>query len=104
MGAGELKHLLTILWIFIACTCAIDVYFSVRLAKSLPEMEMNPIGRWLLRLDGGSAALFMSVKWLTNLLMLLILILSHRSNPRFCTIATYVIAGFQAALLFVLWS
>lgn len=104
MEVGDLKYLLPLLWIFIACTCAIDVYFSIRLARTLPEMERNPIGRWLLHLDGGHAALLVSVKWLTNLLMLLILILSHRSNPRFCTVATYVIAGFQAALLAVLWS
>ena len=97
-----MKYRLIILWIFIAAVCAHDIYLSVKYADGLVFAEMNPIGQWLM--NAGGVGCFLSVKWLANLVVLLVLILSHKSKPRFCTVATYVIAGVQAALLAVLWS
>ena len=41
---------------------AYDVYLSIKHQNTLFEMEENPIGRWLIALDGGDVALFMTLK------------------------------------------
>ena len=77
---------------------AYDVALSVKFAQCLPATELNPIGRWLIEVDGGTPGLFMGIKWLCNLVMMLVLILLRKSRPVF----TYVIAAFLLALLVVL--
>lgn len=92
-----MKRLLPFLWCFTVGVCALDIYLSSRLAGTLPEMELNPLCMCLLELDGGNPSLLISVKWLTNLLLMLYLIL------RPSVVNSCVIAGVQLALLFVFW-
>lgn len=97
-----MKRLLPLLWCFIGCVSAYDTYLTIHYAPCMRELELNPAGRWLLHLDGGSPALFMSLKWLGTLVALLTLILLRQSHPRMCQWATWIVAAFQGALLVIL--
>lgn len=96
---SSMGRVLPFLWTFIGLVCAYDVYLSVKYADFLRHLERNPIGLWLLHLDGGSAALFMAVKVFSSLVVLAVLILLHRWYLRLCWIATGSIAFFQFWLL-----
>ena len=49
-----------ILRLFVILVSALDVYLTVRMRDVLNEL--NPVGRWLMSLDGGDVALFMAFK------------------------------------------
>ena len=73
-------------WIaFVSC---FDIYCSFLTEEVLAESEENPIGRWLIALDGGSIHLFMKVKTagtflvLTLLYLLLVLRPTRLANAR----------------------
>ena len=50
------------MWIFIALVEIYDVYLSIKLADFLYENELNPIGKYLIKIDDGDVALFMAFK------------------------------------------
>ena len=59
------KQPLTILWACVALITMValyDIYWSFKMQDVLVEYELNPIGVWLIELDGGDIALFMTVK------------------------------------------
>ena len=62
------------LCLFIGFASAFDIYMSIKAQEYLFDIEMNPVGRWLIRLDGGSVALFMGVKTAGTTLALGILV------------------------------
>lgn len=93
-----LGRLLPMLWAFIGMVCAYDVYLSVKYPDWLRHLEQNPIGNWLLNLDGGDPALFMSVKFFSSMIVLGVLILSHRWYGRLCWVLTSSVALFQCWL------
>src|SRR5262245_48032614 len=61
---------LALMWVFIAAVSAIDVYCSIKYELELGVEELNPVGRWLMAVDGGSVGLFMACKFLGNLVAL----------------------------------
>lgn len=52
---------------------AYDIYVSIAHQNSLYDYELNPMGRWLIQADGGSVALFMSLKFAGTVLALFIM-------------------------------
>ena len=96
---SSMGRMLPVLWAFIALACAYDVYLSIEYAWCLRRLERNPIGSWLLHLDGGNPALFMGVKVFSNLLVLSLLIKLHRWYVRLCWALTAPIALFQLWLM-----
>lgn len=88
-------RLLPLLWAFIGAVCAYDVYLSVKYPDWLKHLEQNPIGTWLLHLDGGDPALFMAVKFFSSLVVLSVLIMSQRWYSRLCLVLTCSITLFQ---------
>lgn len=91
-------RVLPLLWAFIGVVCAYDVYLSVKYPDWLKHLEQNPVGTWLLQLDGGDPALFMAVKFCSSLFVLSVLILSHRWYSRLCMVLTGAITLFQVWL------
>jgi hypothetical protein len=65
-----LKILIPTAWIFIALVASIDVYFAIKLQNELYNNELNPVGKWLMDMDGGDVALFMALKFLGTLIVL----------------------------------
>jgi hypothetical protein len=69
-----------LLWLckaVIACTSAFDTYLTIKYVDSLTTYEQNPVGRWLMGLDGGPVAdtqqiaAFVTAKFLGTIIVLL---------------------------------
>ena len=58
---------------FIVFVQAYDMYWSIKLQDTLMQFELNPMGVWLMEIDDGSVALFMSTKLFGTFLALAIL-------------------------------
>ena len=58
------KHgmLFAALWIFIGLVGALDTFLTVKYRVVLPGLEENPIGNFLIRLDGQDVSLFVGCK------------------------------------------
>lgn len=51
-----------LVWLFVGFVEVYDVYWSIKLQDVLLDSELNPVGRFLISLDGGDVALFMALK------------------------------------------
>lgn len=78
---AQLNSLL-FLWSFkavILVVSAYDIYLTIKYLEFMPELEQNPIGRWLLGVDRGpmtglqQAATFITAKFAGNVLVLAVL-------------------------------
>lgn len=88
--------------LIVAVVAADDVYWSFKTQDVLAETEENPVGRWLIQMDGGDIALFMTCKMFGVLLVLLALpaiFWFRRSWGLICSIS---LAVFQIALFMYL--
>ena len=98
------------IWGLLVCKCiifvvsALDIYLTVKYVEYLPELELNPIGRWLLGFDNGpecrlqNAAAFITAKFAGNVLVLAIIeMLAHCRFRRVGFVAAAV-ALFQILL------
>ena len=94
---------LAAMWLFIAAVSAADVYCSIKYEYELLTEELNPIGRWLMQLDGGSVSLFMSCKFFCNLLALAGLQALYSVHRPLCFLAAGVMTFLQGCLAVVLW-
>jgi len=56
------KYYYAVMWMAIGIISSVDVYWAIANQDMMMELEENPIGRYLIGLDGGSIALFMSLK------------------------------------------
>jgi hypothetical protein len=52
--------ILGLLWVIIVSM--LDHYYTIKLQENILDYEQNPIGTFLIKLDSGSVALFMTVK------------------------------------------
>lgn len=104
VGLDRTALVMAAMWLFIAAVSAMDVYFSIKYEYALTAEEMNPIGRWLMRLDGGSVGLFMACKFFCNLVALGILQLLYFHHRRLCLVATAVLCAAQCVLAALLLS
>ncbi len=97
-------------WGLLICKCiilavsAFDIYLTVKYVEFLPEMELNPVGRWLLEVDSGprcqlqQAAAFITAKFAGNVVVLgIIETLAHCQFRRVGFVAAAV-ALFQVFL------
>lgn len=104
------NNMLGSVWGLLACKCiilvvsALDIYLTVKYVEFLPQLELNPIGRWLLGLDSGPecklqhAAAFITAKFAGNVLVLgIIEMLAHCRFRRVGFVAAAV-ALFQVLL------
>ena len=55
-------YIFPLLWAFITFVEVYDIYWSIKLQEVLYVFEKNPIGKWLISMDDGDVALFMSFK------------------------------------------
>lgn len=92
-------------WILVCAVAAVDVYWSIRLSNSLREHELNPIGCWLIHIDGGSIALFMSLKFCGTTIALSIMpLLFFLYDFKIGYFVMVGVAAFMAALFcFLTW-
>ena len=50
------------MWYLVGFISAIDVYYAIKFSTSLPTMEENPLGKYLIRIAGGDISLFIGCK------------------------------------------
>ena len=92
------------LWLFIGMASAYDVYISIKTQEYLYEMEMNPIGRFLIESDYGEVALFMGVKFAGTVIALGILIFLYHFKNNWAWYSVSSLAVMQVAVLVMLGS
>lgn len=99
---------LLVLKLTIGLVSAYDIFLTIKYVECLPEMELNPVGRWLMCLDSGpecgldQIAGFVSAKFAGNFLTLAILeLVCHWRKSLAVCIAT-IVAMAQLYLLHIL--
>lgn len=78
-----------------------DIYVSIKTHTTLIDMELNPVGRWLIALDNG-VALFMTLKCAGNIVVILLLAHLMVTKPRIGWPVAWGLVIFQAILLAIL--
>jgi len=82
----------------------IDIYWLVKNSSLILEFEMNPIGRWLIYKDGGSVALFVSLKVIGTFTVISTLIFLYKIHALKTMIVASVLSLLQLILLcYLLW-
>ena len=88
-----------LLWLLIIAISATDSYLSFKYSDFLYEMELNPVGRWLIELDGGDVALFAGVKLFGTWLAFVMASFLFFKKTSWGLLASLGVACFQGGLL-----
>ena len=83
---------------------AIDLYWIGKTRCVIAEHEQNPVGTYLIGLDGGDVSLFMAAKFAGTMLALYIILTLKRLRFRHTILIASLIALAQIALLIYLFS
>ena len=104
-AAGARALVMPLMWFVIATVATYDCYTTVKYFKTLPQLEMNPVGRWLMDLDGpgwdasvDQLALFLALKVAGTIAVLFTLQTIERVWRRWSLTITSSIASAQVAL------
>ena len=101
-------------WMLLVCKLTIgvvsayDIFLTVKYFESLPMMELNPIGRWLMQLDSGPTcqldqiAGFIAAKFVGNFVVLALIELMCQWKYGFASLAAGSVALAQLGLLYFL--
>ncbi len=112
---NQLRLLLNSAWCLMFCKAVIlvvsayDIYLTVKYVEFLPQMELNPLGRWFLGLDHGptcclqQAAAFITAKFTGNVLVVVAIELLASFGFRLVGIVAAAVAFFQVLLGFFLF-
>lgn len=104
------KMSLNSLWCLLFCkviilvVSAYDIYLTVKYVEFLPQMELNPLGRWLMGLDRGTdcclqhTAAFITAKFTGNVVVVVALELLASFGFRWVGIVAASVASFQFLL------
>ena len=88
--------------IFISLVASYDSYLAVKFRDGLYDLELNPLGRMLIRADGGDVALFMGLKMLGTIAVLGILLLLYNYKRNWSMLVTASITLVQMLVLYFL--
>ena len=114
-GSLALRQLLCNPWTLLVCKLTIgivsayDIFLTIKYVDSLPMMELNPIGRWLMMLDADQSscqlsqiAAFIASKFAGNFVVLCVIELLAAWNPKMSSAVALAVAAFQLLLLYFL--
>ena len=87
---------------FVAFVSSIDTSLTVHTQKSLKDLEINPIARFILERDGWESGNFVGIKMFATITVLGILILIYKKNVLWGLIISFVLAILQGLLLIFL--
>ena len=96
------KFCFAAMWLAIGLISAIDLYWAVKNQHIMLENEENPIGRYLIRLDDGSVALFMGVKMAGTILALGLLVFLYHYKKLYAWLSIIFLTVAQFLLLYYL--
>lgn len=89
-------------WIFLVSM--MDHYLTIKLQEVILDTERNPLGLWLIHLDGGSVALFMTFKMSFLWLIYFIVLFLYKVKRTWAIIILLSLSFFQLLLVFYLFS
>lgn len=102
----KLQYDKVLLWgfIWILLVSMVDHYLAIKLQDVMLEFEWNPLGILLIRLDGGSVALFMTIKMGFLWVIAGIILKLYEYKKKYAYAAIGVLSLLQLILIFFfLW-
>jgi formate/nitrite transporter FocA (FNT family) len=91
-----------LLWVIMVSM--LDHYFTIKLQENILDYEQNPIGTFLIKLDSGSVALFMTVKMICLWLVVIAVILLYNIKKSYAYISLMSLCIAQLLLLlYFIW-
>ena len=92
-------RLFAALWLFVIFVSVFDGYLVLQQRDLLPEFEQNPVGRALIKLNGGQVWYLLTVKLTGTIAAGGLMLLTYGCSPRIGLTVTALIAGVQLWLL-----
>ena len=89
-------------WSFIGMVSAFDTYLIDRFGDVLVTLEENPVGMFLINLNGGNVSVFIRLKLAGTVLVMSVLAGLYFYHRRWSFPVTASVAAFQFGLLFYL--
>lgn len=101
-------------WTLLVCKLTIgvvsayDIHLTIKYVDSLPSLELNPLGRWLMSLDTGpncdlkQIACFITAKFAGNFITLAVIELLSSWRKPAATAVAFAVAACQLLLLYFL--
>ena len=96
------KFYFSMMWIAIGLISSIDLYWAIKNQNIMLCNEQNPVGRYLMRQDGGSVALFMGLKMAGTILALGLLIVLYHYKRLYAWLSILFLTVAQFLLLYYL--
>jgi hypothetical protein len=90
------------LWLFIIVVSVLDGFLALRHQHLLMALELNPIGRWLLAINGGQVWYLLAAKFVGTVLACAALLIIRDRSPRISFVITAAVAAAQLCLLLFL--
>jgi len=90
------------LWLFVIFVSVFDGFLALRYRHELPRTELNPVGRWLIRLNEGQVWLLLATKFVGTVTAATAVLLIHARWPRIGIAIAGALAGLQLCLLLFL--
>ena len=90
------------LWLFVIFVSVLDGYLAIRFRHELHATELNPVGRWLIQLNGGQVWLLLAAKFSGTVAAGAIVLLVYGRRPSMGFGLTAALAAFQLWLLWFL--
>ena len=87
------------MWLIIGMISSYDLYLAVAHREELEQLELNPIGLWLIDLGDGDLSLFMGIKMAGTVTVLGILVLMYAGYKKLAWICCSTVAFLQVWLL-----
>jgi hypothetical protein len=98
-AADRYFYLFAGLWLFVIFVSVLDGYLAVRYRHELHSTELNPLGRWLIRLNGNQVWLLVALKFAGTIVAATAVLLIHARWPRTGMTIMLALAVFQLWLL-----
>jgi hypothetical protein len=90
------------LWLFVIFVSVFDGYLVLRFRDEMHKTELNPVGRWLIQLNGGQVWLLLATKFAGTVVAATVVLLLYGRAPRIGIAVASAIAGLQLCLLLFL--
>ena len=88
------------MWLFIIAVSVYDGFCVLASRATIATVEGNPVGRWLIKANGGDVWLLLAAKAMGTVLAAALLLLLHSMNSRIGWIVCVNVAAFQLMLLY----
>lgn len=95
-------YLFACLWLFVIFVSVFDGYLAVRYRHELPRTELNPLGRWLIRLNDDQVWLLVAAKFTGTIAAATAVLLLFSRRPKAGMVVVAAMAAFQLWLLLYL--